>query len=238
MPAGQPSVRATRTSTSTAVRPSASRSLRNSPASSVVKRRSSARSSRSCPRARSVASGSAGSVRVETTSCTEGGSRSRSQATLSRVDWAVRRCRSSRMITTSGQSASALTSRGSTTSSSGAIGTSAASDSWSRSGHARPSASMTCDHSTTASSSASSRVSQATGRCCDSLSRHAASSVDLPKPAGHATRLSRCPRPSLRRSKRRRRATVCAGTNGGCSFVTRRTGASGRFAVSSTLWQP
>ena len=53
------------------------------------------------------------------------------------------------------------------------------------------SASITCDHSTTASLSPSSSVTHATGRSRASLSRHAASSVDLPKPAGHATRLSR-----------------------------------------------
>ena len=198
-----------------------------------VKRRSSARSSWSCPRARSVPSGSAGSVRVDRTSCTEAGMRSTSQATLSRVDGAVRRWKSSSTSASSGPSASAFTSRGSTTSSSGAAATSGAIPWPASSGHARSSAATTCAQRTTASSSPSSSVTQATGRRRDSLARHAASSVDLPKPAGHATRLSRLPRPSRSRWNRRSRATVCAGTTGGCSFVSRRIGASGRLVVSS-----
>ena len=227
MPAGQPSVRATSSSTSAAASPSASRPLRNSSASGGVNRNSSARSSSSCPRARRAPSGSAGSVRVESTTCTVAGTCSTNHATLSRAGPLARRWKSSSTSTTSPCSASALTSRGSTTSTSGAVRVGGAS-----SGHARRSASIACDHSTTASLSPSSSVSHATGR--SSRCAQAATSVDLPNPAGQATRLSRLPRPSLSRANSRSRAIVCAGTCGACSFVTRRTGASGRLLISST----
>ena len=85
MPAGQPSVRATSRSTSPGSSSSASRPLRNSPASAGVKRRSSARSSSSSPWARSAASGSAGSARVESTSCVDAGRWSTNHATVARA---------------------------------------------------------------------------------------------------------------------------------------------------------
>ena len=138
--------------------------MRNSSASGAVKRSSSARSSSSWPRARSAPSGSAGSVRVESTSCSVAGICSTNHATLARVPGAERRWKSSSTSASSPCSASALTSRGSTTSSTGALAASAARLSWARSGHARPSASITCDHSTTASLSPSSSVTHATGR--------------------------------------------------------------------------
>ena len=78
-------------------------------------------------------------------------------------------------------------------------------------------------------------MTQATGRVASSLSRHAASSVDLPKPAGQATRVRRRSRPEPRRAKSGSRATIWTGTVGGWSFVTRRIGASGRFVPSSTV---
>ena len=56
-------------------------------ASATVKRRSSARSSSSWPRARSAASGSAGSTRVESTSWTPAGRWSTNHVMLSRAPW-------------------------------------------------------------------------------------------------------------------------------------------------------
>ncbi len=229
MPAGQPSVRATSRSTSAGASPRPSRPLRNSAASAPVKRSSSARSSASWPCARSVPSGSSGSVRVAITSWTPGGRCAANQATAvtSEMRW-----KSSSTSATSPTSASALTSRGSTTSRTGAVTARAASAAWSSAGQTRHSASTTCDQRTTSSSSPSSSVTHATGRRAASSSRHAASSVDLPNPAGQATSVSG--RRSRRRADSRSRAIVCAGTNGGCSLVTRRIGSSGRTAVSST----
>ena len=68
-PAIQPSVRSSSASTSAAVRSSPITWLRNSRASAGVKRRSAARTSVSCPRLRSRASGSGGSERVAITRC-------------------------------------------------------------------------------------------------------------------------------------------------------------------------
>ena len=118
MPAGQPSVRATSRSTSAGASPRPSRPLRNSAASAPVKRSSSARSSASWPCARSVPSGSSGSVRVAITSWTPGGRCAANQATAvtSEMRW-----KSSSTSATSPTSASALTSRGSTTSRTGAV---------------------------------------------------------------------------------------------------------------------
>ena len=84
---------------------------------------------------------------------------------------------------------------------------------------ATPSAAATCAHSTAGSSSPSSSVTH-TASGSRSVSRHAASSVDFPKPAGQATSVTR--RLSSRRSNSRSRATVWAGTTGGWSLVTRR----------------
>jgi hypothetical protein len=167
-----------------------------------------------------------GSARVASTSWTVVGRCSTNHATLSRAVAPPNRWKSSSTSTTSSCSSSALTSRGSATSSSGAPAAAAASSSWASPGQARHSASTMCDHSTTVSSSPPSSVTHATGRCASSCSRQAASSVDLPNPAGQATRLRRRPLPSRSRANRRSRATVCAGTNGGCSFVRSRTGAA------------
>ena len=79
--------------------------------------------------------------------------------------WLESRWKSSRTSTTSPCSTSALTSRGSTTSSSGAAATSARERLVRRAPGTRgTSASIACDHSTTASSSPSSSVTHATGR--------------------------------------------------------------------------
>ena len=200
--------------------------MRNLSASNSVKRSSSARSSSSCPCARSVPSGSDGSMRLATTSCSDVGRWSTNHATLSRADPLDRRWKSSSTSTSSSSSTSAFTSRGSTTSSSGAAATIAGGTASPSAGHDCPSASITCDHSTTSSLSRSSSVTHATGR--SSTSRHADRSVDLPNPAGDATRLSRRPRPSFSRANSRSRTTVCAGTTGEWSLVSTRIGASGR----------
>ena len=75
--------------------------------------------------------------------------------------------------------------------------------------HALRAPRCTYDHSTTGSLSPSSRVSHATGLVASSDSRQAASSVDLPEPAGAATTVSLIPGPARSRSKRRSRTIVC-----------------------------
>ncbi len=87
-------------------------------------------------------------------------------------------------------------------------------------------ASIACVHRTIGSLSPSSSVSHATGFRAVSASRHAASRVVFPKPAGQARRVSLRSDPLRRRSRRRSRGIVSFRTGGGCSFVPTRIGCS------------
>ena len=132
---------------------------------------------------------------------------------------------------------SSLTRRGKTTSTTGATTVSAGTD-LATAGLARRSASIACVHRTTGSLSPSSSVSHATGFRAASASRHAASRVVFPKPAGQATRVSLRSDPLRRRSSRRSRGIVCSRTDGGCSFVPTRIGCPAARRTPSPATEP
>ena len=181
------------------VRPSPRRPFRKASASAEVNRRSSARSSSSSPWARRVATGSVGSVLLASTSWNPGGAWSMNQPTLARAGALDSRWKSSRMSVISPWPSSSLTRRGRTTSTTGATTAGAG---LATAGLARYSASIACVHRTTGSLSPSSSVSHATGLRSASASRHAASRVVFPKPAGQATRVSLRSDPLRRRSSK------------------------------------
>ena len=118
-----------------------------------------------------------------------------------------------------------LTRRGRTSSTTGAATVSAGAG-LAAAGRAQRIASIACVHRTIGSLSPSSSVSHATGFRAASASRHAASRVVFPKPAGQARRVSLRSDPLRRRSRRRSRGIVSSRTGGGCNFVPTRIGCS------------